>query len=58
MKFAKYVFGAVAALAVLTLFHIDPALAQEAGGGKPPSRPSPRSMPATRPGCSPRRRWS
>jgi len=30
MKFAKYVLGAVAALAVLTLFLIDPALAQEA----------------------------
>jgi Amt family ammonium transporter len=30
MKFAKYVLGAVAALAVLALFYIDPALAQEA----------------------------
>ena len=30
MKFAKYIIGAVAALAVLTLFLIDPALAQEA----------------------------
>ena len=30
MKFAKYVFGAVVALAVLALAHIDPALAQEA----------------------------
>jgi len=30
MTLAKYLFGAVAALAVLALFHIDPALAQEA----------------------------
>ena len=30
MTLAKYLFGVVAALAVLALFHIDPALAQEA----------------------------
>ena len=37
MTLAKYLFGAVAALAVLTLFHIDPALAQEAAAEPPPA---------------------
>ena len=41
MKFAKYVFGAVAALAVLTLFLIDPALAQEAAAeATEPAKPA------------------
>ena len=41
MTLAKYLFGAVAALAVLALFHIDPALAQEAAeaaAATPPHR--------------------
>jgi Amt family ammonium transporter len=37
MTLAKYLFGAVAALAVLALFHIDPALAQEAAPAAPPA---------------------
>jgi Amt family ammonium transporter len=37
MKLAKYLFSAVAALAVLTLFYLDPALAQEAGEAAPPA---------------------
>ena len=41
MKFPKYVFGAVAALAVLTLFLIDPALAQEAAAeATEPAKPA------------------
>ena len=41
MKFAKYVFGAVAALAVLTLILIDPALAQEAAAeAAEPAKPA------------------
>jgi Amt family ammonium transporter len=41
MKFAKYVLGAVAALAVLTLFLIDPALAQEAAAeATEPAKPA------------------
>ncbi|WP_370537651.1 ammonium transporter [Methyloceanibacter sp.] len=41
MKFAKYVFGAVAVLAVLTLFLIDPALAQEAAAeATEPAKPA------------------
>ena len=41
MKFAKYVFGAVAALAVLTLFLFDPALAQEAAAeATEPAKPA------------------
>ena len=41
MKFAKYAFGAVAALAVLTLFLIDPALAQEAAAeATEPAKPA------------------
>ena len=38
MKFAKYVFGAVVALAALALAHIDPALAQEAEAAAATSR--------------------
>ena len=55
MTLAKYLFGAVAALAVLTLFLIDPALAQEAAeaAAEPAAR---HSTPAIRPGCSPPRR--
>ncbi len=44
MKLAKYLFGAVAALAVLALFYIDPALAQEAAdaaAAAPTPPPSP-----------------
>ena len=37
MKFAKYVFGAVVALAALALAHIDPALAQEAEAAAQPA---------------------
>ena len=41
MKFAKYLLGAVAALAVLTLFLIDPALAQEAAAeATEPAKPA------------------
>lgn len=40
MKLAKYVFGAVAALAVLTLLLIDPALAQEAAEATEPAKPT------------------
>ena len=44
MKFAKYVFGAVAALAVLTLFpYRSGACPRGRGGGKPPSRANARS---------------
>jgi ammonium transporter, Amt family len=40
MKFAKYVFGAVVALAALALAHIDPALAQEAEAAAEPAAPT------------------
>jgi Amt family ammonium transporter len=41
MTLAKYLFGAVAALAVLTLFLIDPALAQEAAeAAAEPAKPA------------------
>jgi Amt family ammonium transporter len=40
MTLAKYLFGAVAALAVLTLFLIDPALAQEAEAATEPAKPA------------------
>jgi Amt family ammonium transporter len=40
MTLAKYLFGAVAALAVLTLFLIDPALAQEAEAAAEPAKPA------------------
>jgi Amt family ammonium transporter len=41
MKFANYILGAVAALAVLTLFLIDPALAQEAAAeATEPAKPA------------------
>ena len=40
MTLAKYLFGAVAALAVLALFHIDPALAQEAEAAAEPAAPT------------------
>jgi Amt family ammonium transporter len=40
MTLAKYLFGAVAALAVLTLFLIDPALAQEAEAAAEPAKPT------------------
>jgi ammonium transporter, Amt family len=40
MKFAKYAFGAVAALAALALAHIDPALAQEAEAAAEPAAPT------------------
>ncbi len=40
MKLAKYVFGAVAALAALALAHIDPALAQEAEAAATPAAPT------------------
>ena len=40
MKFAKYVFGAVVALAALALAHIDPALAQEAEAAATPAAPT------------------
>jgi ammonium transporter, Amt family len=40
MTLAKYLFGAVAALAVLTLFLIDPALAQEAEASAEPAKPA------------------
>ncbi len=40
MNLAKYLFGAVAALAVLALFHIDPALAQEAEAAAEPAAPT------------------
>ena len=40
MTLAKYLFGAVAALAVLALFHIDPALAQEAAEAAEPAKPA------------------
>jgi len=40
MKFAKYVFGAVVALAALALAHIDPALAQEAEAAAQPAAPT------------------
>jgi Amt family ammonium transporter len=40
MTLAKYLFGAVAALAVLTLFLIDPALAQEAETAAEPAKPA------------------
>jgi len=40
MKLAKYLFGAVAALAVLALFYIDPALAQEAAEATEPAKPA------------------
>jgi Amt family ammonium transporter len=40
MKFAKYVFGAVVALAALSLAHIDPALAQEAEAAAEPAAPT------------------
>ena len=40
MTLAKYLFGAVAALAVLTLFLIDPALAQEAEAAAEPAAPT------------------
>src|SRR3989337_2661291 len=40
MTLAKYLFGAVAALAVLALFHIDPALAQEAAEATEPAKPA------------------
>jgi Amt family ammonium transporter len=38
---AKYLFGLVAALAVLALFHIDPALAQEAAEAAETTPPAP-----------------
>lgn len=38
---AKYLFGVVAALAVLALFHIDPALAQEAAEAAETTPPAP-----------------
>ena len=41
MKLAKYLFGAAAALAVLALFSIDPALAQEAAAEAAPAAPPP-----------------
>ncbi len=50
MTLAKYLFGAVAALAVLTLFLIDPALAQEAAAEQLLLRR--RSIPAIPHGCS------
>jgi Amt family ammonium transporter len=40
MTLAKYLFGAVAALAVLTLFLVDPALAQEAEAAVEPAKPA------------------
>jgi Amt family ammonium transporter len=40
MKLAKYLFGAAAALAVLALFYIDPALAQEAAEATEPAKPA------------------
>ncbi len=40
MTLAKYLFGAIAALAVLALFHIDPALAQEAAEATEPAKPA------------------
>jgi ammonium transporter, Amt family len=40
MTLAKYLFGAVAALAVLTLFLIDPVLAQEAEAAAEPAKPA------------------
>jgi Amt family ammonium transporter len=40
MKFTKYVFGAVVALAALSLAHIDPALAQEAEAAAEPAAPT------------------
>src|SRR5918996_1331119 len=40
MTLAKYLFGAVAALAVLTLFLIDPALAQEAEAAGEAAKPT------------------
>ena len=40
MKFAKYVFGAVVALAALALAHIDPALAQDAEAAATPAAPT------------------
>ena len=40
MTLAKYLFGAVAALAVLALLHIDPALAQEAAEATEPAKPA------------------
>jgi Amt family ammonium transporter len=41
MKLAKYLFSAVAALAVLTLFYLDPALAQEAAEEAATTPPAP-----------------
>ncbi len=41
MTLAKYLFGAVAALAVLALFYIDPALAQEAAEAAETTPPAP-----------------
>jgi Amt family ammonium transporter len=41
MKFGNYILGAVAALAVLTLFLIDPALAQEATEAAAETPPAP-----------------
>ncbi|MGH6833358.1 MAG: ammonium transporter [Methyloceanibacter sp.] len=41
MTLAKYLFGAVAALAVLALFYIDPALAQEAAEAAATTPPAP-----------------
>jgi Amt family ammonium transporter len=41
MKLAKYLFGAAAALAVLALFYIDPALAQEAAEAAETTPPAP-----------------
>jgi Amt family ammonium transporter len=40
MKLAKYLFGAAAALAVLALFYIDPALAQEAAEPTEAAKPA------------------
>jgi len=40
MKFGNYILGAVAALAVLTLYLIDPALAQEAAEATEPAKPA------------------
>jgi Amt family ammonium transporter len=40
MKLAKYLFGAVAALAVLALCYIDPALAQDAAEATEPAKPA------------------
>jgi ammonium transporter, Amt family len=40
MTLAKNLFGAVAALAVLTLFLVDPALAQEAEAAAEPAKPA------------------